>query len=75
MEEEGEGQSPKTLGCGSHVGVEVWAVAEGPLILVGETKVIPQLLTEGSWEILQPVRGQIELTEAAQVSNLRGYGV
>lgn len=48
---------------------------EGHAILAGELKLVPWLLTKGGWEILQSVGGQIELTEAAQVSNLRGYGV
>lgn len=56
------------------MGVELWAVAEACSRL-GETKLVSLLLTKGSWEILQPVGGQIELTETAQVSNLRGYGV
>lgn len=55
--------------------MELWAAAEACSILVSETKLISLLLTKGSWEIVQPVGGQIELTEVVQVSNLRGYGV
>lgn len=63
--------------AGAHRAVEVWALAvgEGHAVLAGERKLVPWLLTKGGWEILQSVGGQIELTEVAQVSNLRGYGV
>lgn len=68
-------QSQDFRAAGAHVGVEVWAVAEGQSLSAGEPKLVPWLLTKGGWEIVQSVGGQIEFTEAAQVSNLRGYGV
>lgn len=38
---------------------------------------VPQGLQprKGSWEAAQPIGGQIELTEVAQASNLRGHSV